>query len=119
MALPGGRRRDGRLRAELAATLATLTGKLQLSICDLSTAGARLRPHCEVKVGTQGVLTWLEFDAFGEVVWHNKGFVGVKFDQPIRPTVIFQTRRACEAGLAPSEDQIGDARAADWFRNFR
>lgn len=119
MIMPGGRRRNGRLRAELAASLDTVSGKKRLSILDLSQAGARLRPHCEMKVGTQGVLKWLDFEAFGEVVWQKRGLVGIKFDRPIRPTQIHETRKAFDLGEAPSEDNWQDFHARRWYQGSR
>ena len=117
--MPGGRRRSGRLRGELAASLDTLSGKLRLGIVDLSQAGARLRLHCEIKAGTQGVLKWLEFEAFGEIVWSRRGFAGIRFDKPIRPTQIHETRKAIDMGLAPSEDNWQEFQARQWFQGSR
>ncbi|WP_338243664.1 hypothetical protein [Aurantiacibacter hainanensis] len=119
LTMPGGRRRSGRLRGELAASFDTLSGKLRLGIVDLSQAGARLRPHSEVKVGTQGVLRWLDFEAFGEVAWKRKGFIGLKFDKPIRPTQLHETRKAIELGEAPREDDWEERLVRQWYQGKR
>jgi hypothetical protein len=115
----GRKRRNDRLRAEVAAHFVTLEGKQLLSICDLSQTGARLRPHASMKPGTQGVLMWLRFEAFGQVVRSDGDYVGIEFDEEIKPVVLFETRRLLEAGVALSEAQLKAKIAGEWVDGLR
>ena len=87
----GGRRRDTRLRAELAAVLETRAGALRLVICDLSTTGARLRSPLELKPGTRAMLRWRGHEVRGKVVWQEGELVGLAFRKPIDAAVIAET----------------------------
>lgn len=114
-----GRRRSGRLRAELAARFNTLSGIELLSICDLSLLGARLRPHGDTKVGTEGILTWLEYEAFGEVKWARGGFVGIEFEEPLSKQTLLDTRELFECGEAPDEERFEALQAQRWFQQYQ
>jgi len=114
-----GRRRDSRLRVEVPARLVTLSGHHNASLCDLSQSGAQFRTSTELKCGEEGVLTWLDFETFGQLVWVRNGFAGMEFDELIVPDALIQTRDRADYGLAKSEERIEYERARNWFRGYR
>lgn len=87
----GGRRRDSRLRAELAATLETRMGTLPLVISDLSPSGARLRSPVELQPGRKDVLRWRSYEMRGKIVWQDGELVGLAFRKPLDAAVIAAT----------------------------
>lgn len=114
-----GRRRDSRLRVELPARLLTLTANVRASLCDLSQSGARLRHEGPLDRGEEGVLRWLEFETFGQIVWSRGGFAGLEFDGLLAPAILLETRDRADYGLVPDEKREAYARARDWYRGYR
>ncbi len=86
-----GRRRYGRMRAELPAVLKTWRGTSELAICDLSPTGARLRSAAALKPGTRGVLHWLDEVAKGKVVWQDGEYFGIAFRKAVDQAAIDRT----------------------------
>ena len=86
-----GRRRYGRMRAELPAALKTWRGTRELVICDLSPSGARLRSPVALKPGTRGVLHWMGQEAKGKVVWQDGEQFGIVFRKAVDQEVIDRT----------------------------
>lgn len=90
------RRKRPRLRVGIPAHLQTLNGPLEVKLLDISQSGARIeipsteRPH-------SAVLQWLEYEAYGDIVWERSGLLGMKFDPPLPADQILRTRE-----LAPS-----------------
>lgn len=110
-----GRRRDSRLRLEIPAKVIALGGQYRASLCDLSQSGARLRTSQPLKMGENAVLTWLEYESFGRVVWSANGFAGMEFDELIGEQVLLRTRKMMDSGVIRSEEQIHYEEAKAWF----
>ena len=85
------RRQRPRLRVGISARLETLSGVCDVQLLDLSQTGARLqtlRPN----PGRSVILRWLDFEAYGDVVWEASGLLGMKFDPPLTSEIILATR---------------------------
>jgi len=86
------RRAFSRLTVGILARLDMLAGWQRVRLIDLSQAGAHIilsRPEPL----TEGVLRWLRFDAYGEVVWQEDHHVGLKFDSILPMAVLVETRQ--------------------------
>jgi hypothetical protein len=114
-----GRRKAGRLRVELPAQLLTLDGHPKASLCDVSRSGARLRPSVPLKVGDEVVVYWLNFDAFGHVVWAKDEFVGMEFYDPLDEDILLKTREIIDYGLDPGEEGAAREAARNWYLGYR
>ena len=101
----GHRRHQPRLQLGIAAKLETLDGTTPVQLLDLSQNGARLDLNNEQPFGS-AVLHWLEFEAFGDLVWQKEQFVGLRFDGPIALGWLVTTRQ-----LAPDVVALEDLEA--------
>lgn len=90
------RRTHSRLGVDFGARLKTLGGLQEVQLLDLSRGGARFILTRPEKV-RDGILTWLQFEAFGGAVWQKGNRVGLEFDRPIPLPYLVETRR-----LAPN-----------------
>lgn len=75
-------RTEPRVRLVIEAVLMGMEGRQQVILFDLSRAGAKVEfeaPPAE----KAGFLSWMEFETFGDVVWREGLYVGLKFDKPI------------------------------------
>jgi predicted transcriptional regulator len=106
------RRAYSRLALGIAARLETLAGREDVRLVDLSQGGAHVyRDNPEpIKAG---VLTWLRFEAFGEVVWEEDGHVGLKFDRLLPLTCLVETRQRAPS-VVREEAMAGEIAARDW-----
>jgi hypothetical protein len=106
------RRHHPRLRLGIAAAIETLEGTLGVRLIDLSQSGAHVivSQHDEIR---RAVLCWLEFEAFGTVVWREDEHVGLEFEELVPMDALLETRQR-----APSVvriEALGDRLAArDW-----
>src|SRR5215207_2014447 len=89
---PIGRRGRNRLRARLAAKIVLRDDTCKTILLDLSQTGARLRAGPGMAPGLQGVLIWAGFEAFGRLVWVERGMCGMAFEQPLPQQVLIATR---------------------------
>ena len=106
------RRAYSRLRLGISAQLETLDGRQRVRLMDLSQGGAQMilsRPgHIR-----QAVLTWLSFEVFGSVMWHEDQHIGLAFDRLLPLTVLVETRQ--RAPSVVQEDAMVTAQAArEW-----
>lgn len=86
-----GRRYFARLTVGIGARLITRDGTQAVRLIDLSQGGAQIilsHPE-EVRAG---LLTWLDFEAFGEAAWQENDRLGLKFERLLPLTCLVQTR---------------------------
>ena len=74
-----GRRNFARLRVGVSARFITLDGSQKVRLVDLSQAGAQIILSNKEQPAA-GLLTWLDFEAFGEAVWQDGDCLGLKFE---------------------------------------
>jgi hypothetical protein len=106
------RRGKARLRLGIPAHLLTVHGRSRVTLLDLSQSGARLQ-YAGERIG-DGVLEWLDHEAFGSVVRRAGGEVGLRFDEPITHAWVLDTRARLPA-IARTEDQLRRF-AREWVR---
>lgn len=109
-----GRRREGRLRAQIEARLITLEGTIATLLADVSQWGARIEaadaPSLPLGPGQDAVVTWDRFEAFGTAVWTDGRTIGLLFDEALAREALIRTRAIADLRrLAPEQRQ---ARAA-------
>lgn len=114
-----GRRGGNRLRARLAAKVITLDGTRSTILLDLSLTGARLKANAEMAPGQQAILAWSGHEAFGVLVWVDRGLCGMVFDKPLKPCVLIATRDLDAASRLPSDHELVRKRASEWVAGTR
>lgn len=58
---------------------------------DLSQTGAQITLS-DKEVSSSGVLTWLHFEAFADLAWHEGTACGFRFEQPLSEECLLETR---------------------------
>ncbi|WP_191229163.1 PilZ domain-containing protein [Aurantiacibacter xanthus] len=117
--LNAGRRRDSRLRLSVPGRLITLTDTHKISLRDISQSGAKLVLPEQVQQGEDGVLEWLDFEAFGTIVWTHKGLAGMAFDEPLPTAVLLATREKFDSRAFKSHEEEAREQAADWYLGYK
>ncbi|WP_305095743.1 PilZ domain-containing protein [Croceibacterium aestuarii] len=106
------RREHARLRLGIPASFITLRGKQTVRLVDLSQGGAHVIMRDGAKV-REGVLSWMRYEVFAEVVWQDGDAIGMAFDEPISREALLQTRQ-----FAPSVVRAETMGASDAARQF-
>lgn len=117
MARPGnddgvdGRRNFARLRVGIAARFDTLDGTQKVRLVDLSQGGAHIILS---KPGepAAGLLTWLDFEAFGETAWREGEDLGLKFERLLPLSCLVATRKRAPSVVRAEE--LGEDLAQAW-----
>ena len=102
------RRAFARLRVGIAARLETLDGQQNVRLLDLSQSGAQVILS-EPGPARRGVLCWLGFEAFGEVVWREQDHAGLEFEGVLPMEWLLETRE--RAPMVVRDDVLDAARA--------
>ena len=109
-----GRRNRSRLRVRLPAKLETRTETSRVILVDLSTTGARVLSENLPKVGTEAVLHWDKYEAFGEVVWAEGVHGGIAFFDPLTEQDVLATRDLDDAARLPQDRELLRQAARHW-----
>ena len=109
---PNSRRSYSRLSLGIAARLETLDGREDVRLMDLSQGGAHVFRDDPEPIKA-GVLTWLRFEAFGEVVWEEEGHIGLKFEKLLPLSCLVETRQRAPS-VVRDESMAGELAARDW-----
>lgn len=94
-----GRRDEQRLRLQIPAKFSSMDGNEPVLLLDLSQSGARIACSDAPRF-KRGVLEWMAFEAYSEVVWRRAETCAIRFDPPLAFATVFTTRE-----LAPDEWQ--------------
>jgi hypothetical protein len=86
------RRAFSRLQLGISARLETLDGRQKIRLIDLSQAGAHV-VVLDPSDFREGVLTWMNFETFGDVAWRDGNDIGLKFDKLLPLGVLVETRQ--------------------------
>jgi hypothetical protein len=86
------RRAHSRLRLGIPARLLSLDGQQWVTLVDLSQSGARVVLAGPATV-SGGLLRWLGFEAFGDPAWQLGDELALRFDEPIDPAWLLETRQ--------------------------
>ena len=106
------RRAYSRLRLGISAQLETLEGRQRVRLIDLSQGGAHIILSQQHDI-RQAVLTWIRFETFGTVAWHDGAHIGLEFDKLLPLPVLVETRH--RAPSVVSDEAMGaEAAARDW-----
>ncbi len=114
-----GRRRRSRLRVRLAAQLATRSEAHQAILADISLDGARIQTEVPIVPGTEILIEWAGFEAFGDVVWCKDGQCGIVFEEPIARPILLATRAVHDAARLPDDRNLLRRIASQWVRGNR
>jgi hypothetical protein len=106
------RRGCSRLRLGIPARLENLDGRQNVRLIDLSQSGARLLtgPQHPFK---SAVISWLGFEAFGDVAWQKGSDVGIQFEELIPLEWVIATRDKAP-DVVRTEALGAQAAARDW-----
>jgi hypothetical protein len=106
-----GRRVFSRLRVGIAARLETLAGSQKVRLIDLSQGGAQVILSKPEDAGA-GVLSWLNFETFGDPAWTEEANMGLKFDQLLPLGCLVETRK--RAPSVVRDEEMGTSMAQAW-----
>jgi PilZ domain-containing protein len=98
-----------RLQLGISARFETLDGRQRVRLMDLSQGGAHL-VLSENGEFREGMLTWLRFETFGTVVWHEGPRIGLEFDKLLPLGVLVETRLRAPSVVREEEEQL----AREW-----
>lgn len=104
------RREFARLEVGIAARFETLGGAQPVRLIDLSQSGARVILSRPEEAG-EGILTWLNFETFGEIAWQEEECIGLEFDKLLPPGCLAETRRRAPSVVRDEEMGISVAKA--------
>lgn len=83
-------------------------------LIDLSTTGARVATDNLPKIGTEAMLHWDRYEAFGEVVWAEGVQFGIAFEDPIADEDVLATRALDSVARLPGDDELLRQAAREW-----
>ena len=106
-----GRREFSRLQVGIAARLETLAGSQKVRLIDLSQGGAQIILSRPEEAGA-GVLSWMNFESFGDPAWCDDGSMGIKFDQLLPLGCLVETRK--RAPSVVRDEEMGTSLAQAW-----
>lgn len=109
-----GRRNQSRLHVRLPTRMETRTDTTRVILVDLSTTGARILTENPPKLGTEVLLRWDRYEAFGEVVWAEGVHCGIAFFDPIAQEDVFATRELDDAARLPRDRELLRQAARHW-----
>jgi hypothetical protein len=113
-ARPRGRKRNqGRLDVRLHASIKTLSGSRAAILENISKSGAKLCVQVAVTKGSQVVVEWHGYEAFGTVAWASPTHCGVIFSSPVTEAVLRATVDINEK-LALPDDDADRIAAREW-----
>jgi hypothetical protein len=107
------RRGRARLRVGVTAAIHTVNGRQRITLLNLSESGALL----QLKDGEpfdRGVLRWIDYEAFGTVVWRDGQRIALQFDEPIESAWLLDTKARLPA-LARGSDEFRQF-ASEWAK---
>jgi len=118
--IPIGRRRDSRLRLHIPAQVATIHTTQKAELLDLSQSGAHVALSEPVIQGGDALLTWLNFEAFGRIVWASPTQAGIEFDELLAPAALLITRDLADQ-LVPKDERRreNNEAARTWSEGYR
>ena len=100
----GRKRTQGRLEIRLHATIRTLSGSHSVVLENISKKGAKLSVQAGLKKGSQVVLQWHGYEAFGTVSWSSSTHCGVILSSKVAESVLRSTLDLNETSYVPKED---------------
>ena len=112
-----GRRAHSRLRTTMTARIETVWAHQPALMCDLGQAGARFEVAHPVSTGPC-IVKWLDYEAFGDVIWHRDGQCGVLFDELVPAQWLIDTRDR-EPSLARNLARETREAARNWVSGLR
>lgn len=110
------RRTEPRLRLGIPAKFESLEGQHKVRLLDLSQSGAHVDMPDIGKV-RQGVLTWMGYEVFAEVMWQKRSEIGVQFDTQLTYDQLVEIREYAPAVV--QQEAIDAAKAARDFVDGR
>jgi hypothetical protein len=111
---PLGRRERSRLRVRLLARLTTRTDVFRIILTDLSLTGAQFSVPLEQRAGTDAMLEWGHFEAFGELMWCDGCRCGMRFDEALTTNALIATRALNDSECLPSDFELARQAAKAW-----
>ena len=92
----------------------TRTATSRVILADLSISGARILTNDPPKKGTEVLLRWDQFEAFGEVVWTGGVHCGIAFFDPIPEQSVLATRELDDTARLPEDKELVREAVRHW-----
>ena len=90
-------RTESRARLAIEATLETVHGKSSGYLINVSYHGAMVQTQTVPGRDAFVVLRCGPLDALGTVAWIDRGYFGIKFDEPISENLVIELRRIADS----------------------
>lgn len=87
------RREKPRLNLGIEAKIMGLDGQQSVVLQDISASGAKVQ-LAKAEPLSKGILTWLTYEVYADVVWRDGHWCGLKFDNLISNQCLVETRAA-------------------------
>ncbi len=113
-----GKRAESRLRVRMPARLIALDFNLAAILCDLSKSGARIESAGAPLKCRDVVLTWHDFEAFGQILWSHSGESGIGFYDPIPTQWLIVTRELGLVDHRKHHTERNRLHAHDWTKGL-
>ncbi len=95
----------------ISARFNTLDGLQKVRLVDLSQGGAQIILS-KLEQPAAGLLTWLNYEAFGEAAWQEGDCLGLKFERLLPLGCLVSTRQ--KAPSVVRAEALGDELAQAW-----
>lgn len=87
------RRENARLRLGIEAEFISMDGRQAVLLQDLSATGAKVQFPSSHSFA-QGILSWMRYEVFCDVMWIDGEWSGMQFEKPISRSCLLETRAA-------------------------
>ncbi len=106
------------MRLSLPARLVALDFNLTVTLRDLSKSGGRIERAGMPLKSCDVVLSWLEFEAFGQIMWSHSGETGIGFYDPIPAQWLIATRDLDQVDHRKDHRELQRRHAQDWVKGL-
>ena len=111
------RRAHPRLNLGIEAKFISLDGPETVILQDLSATGAKIQLARDEPL-SKGILVWMDYEVFGDILWRDAFLCGISFDRPISNSCLVATRAAAP-GLIKDASLSTARYAKDFVSGYR
>jgi len=86
--------------------MVTRNGTQSCILTDVSSTGLKVATSDPLKVGSEAILTWGPYEAFGDVIWTTPTHCGIALVDPLSNSVVIGTRQLDEAERLPEDNDL-------------
>jgi len=88
-------------------------------LIDLSQSGGQVVTDEKLLSGKDAMLHWLEFEAFGRIVWSTPTQAGLEFAELLDPSTLITTRDLADLDTRKVDRREAFDAARAWYNGYR